>query len=591
MNILIDQARIAGFRGIANVEISLPRVTVLIGTNNSGKTSIIKALQLALGDYSRYLTEEDFHIDNDDHVAESIVIDIRIVAMDAHGKRAKIFEDEWLEELGDIIQSEPDGSQFVVIRTKCERDKVRGGFLTARFWLEAWPEFDGWIDVKIISKRQIRKRFDALPFISIDAQRDIHQELSEKTSYIGKVLASVEYDDDDVEELEKMLAEINEKAIVKSEPLSDLKTHLDALSHSFEGSGQTDITPFPKKIRDLSKRFTVHFGENESNSFSMEYHGMGTRSWASMLTVKAFTELSAKKHAEEVKPFFPIIAAEEPEAHLHPNAQRTLYQQLKDSKGQIIVSTHSPFLAAMGDLQDLRSMVKLSNNVSVKQLPNVFDAEDLLILQREVMRFRGEVLFARGIILFEGVTEEQIVPAMFEHYFGFTAFCAGVNCISVAGKNYAPFIKLACSLGIPVCVVGDNDGNAKTTVEAQIFNIRRDTGLLLNADEFQIFFLSDNNDIEAELINELELKQELTEALVLSETKGSGNPQYVEAKQREISALSNEALLEKLRSAKASYAGFLAAVIYRNPQTRATEALVPLAFRNAFEQMRRWISA
>ncbi|MCG6200036.1 ATP-dependent nuclease [Psychromonas antarctica] len=591
MNILIDQARIAGFRGIANVEISLPRVTVLIGTNNSGKTSIIKALQLALGDYSRYLTEEDFHIDNDDHVVECIVIDVRIVAMDEHDKRAKIFEAEWLEELGDIIQAEADGSQFVVIRTKCERDKVRGGFLTARFWLEAWPEFDGWIDVKTIAKRQIRKRFDALPFISIDAQRDIHQELREKTSYIGKVLASVEYDDEDVKELEKMVADINEKAIVKSEPLSELKTHLDALSQSFEGSGQTDITPFPKKIRDLSKRFTVHFGENEGNSFSMEYHGMGTRSWASMLTVKAFTELSAKKHAEEVKPFFPIIAAEEPEAHLHPNAQRTLYQQLRDSKGQVIVSTHSPFLAAMGNLQDLRSMVKTASNVSVKQLPNVFDAEDLLILQREVMRFRGEVLFARGIILFEGVTEEQIVPAMFEHYFGFTAFAAGVNCISVAGKNYAPFIKLACSLGIPVCVVGDNDGNAKITVESQIENIRRDTRLALNTDEFQIFFLSDNNDIEAELVNELGITQELAEALVLSETKGSGNPHYVAAKQQEISELNNDALLEKLRSAKASYAGFLAAVIYRNPQARATGALVPTAFRNAFEQVRGWISS
>ena len=36
----------------------------------------------------------------------------------------------------------------------------------------------------------------------------------------------------------------------------------------------------------------------------MEYHGMGTRSWASMLTVKAFTELLARNHEEEAEPFF-----------------------------------------------------------------------------------------------------------------------------------------------------------------------------------------------------------------------------------------------------------------------------------------------
>ena len=137
--------------------------------------------------------------------------------------------------------------------------------------METWPDFEGWAEVKVISKRKISKRYDALPFISIDAQRDIHQELREKTSYIGKVLSSIEYDEKDVEELEKMVADINEKAVAKSEPLSELKTHLDSLSQSFEGNGQTEITPFPKKIRDLSKRFTVHFGEHASNSFSMEY--------------------------------------------------------------------------------------------------------------------------------------------------------------------------------------------------------------------------------------------------------------------------------------------------------------------------------
>jgi putative ATP-dependent endonuclease of OLD family len=591
MNILVDKVRIAGFRGITNIELSLPRIAVFIGTNNAGKTSIIKALQLALGDYSRYLTEEDFHINTDDYVAERILVDIRIVPLDEHGKRAKIFDDEWVIEFEGIIQSEPDGSQFVAIRTKCERDRVKGGFLSSRFWLEAWPEYAVWTEVKTISGRQLRNRFDALPFISIEAQRDIHQELREKTSYIGKVLSSVEYDAEDVEELERMLVNINEKAVGKSEPLSQLKVHLDTLSQSFEGNGQTDITPFPKKIRDLSKRFTVHFGENERNSFSMEYHGMGTRSWASMLTVKAFIELSAKKHEEEVEPFFPIIAAEEPEAHLHPNAQRTLFQQLENSKGQVLVSTHSPFLAAMSDLQNIRSMVKINGHTAIKQLPDVFDAEDLLSLQREVMRFRGEVLFARAIILFEGVTEEQIVPAMFERYFGFSAFSVGVNCISVGGKNYAPFIKLGCCLGIPVCVVSDNDGNARVTIEAQLVNVRHATGLMLSADEFQIFYLSEHNDIEAELVNVLEIKTELIEALVLSETKGSNNPHFVAAKQKEFSALDNQALLHKLRSAKASYAGFLAAVIYKNPQQRAVDGLVPIAFKNAFERVKGWISA
>ncbi|WP_139807639.1 AAA family ATPase, partial [Aeromonas salmonicida] len=47
MSIQTDTVRISGFRGISNIEITLQRVTVLLGQNNAGKTSVIKALQLA----------------------------------------------------------------------------------------------------------------------------------------------------------------------------------------------------------------------------------------------------------------------------------------------------------------------------------------------------------------------------------------------------------------------------------------------------------------------------------------------------------------------------------------------------------------
>lgn len=46
--IAVDKIRIRGFRGIASLEMRLERTTVLIGPNNCGKTSVLKALQLAL---------------------------------------------------------------------------------------------------------------------------------------------------------------------------------------------------------------------------------------------------------------------------------------------------------------------------------------------------------------------------------------------------------------------------------------------------------------------------------------------------------------------------------------------------------------
>ena len=63
MTILIDTVRIANFRGIKEVEVNLSPTTLLVGANNAGKTSFLKALHLALGADSRTLPKEDFHDD------------------------------------------------------------------------------------------------------------------------------------------------------------------------------------------------------------------------------------------------------------------------------------------------------------------------------------------------------------------------------------------------------------------------------------------------------------------------------------------------------------------------------------------------
>ena len=460
MNILIDTIRIAGFRGIKNLEVSLPRVTILIGTNNSGKTSLLKALQLALGDYSRYLSEEDFHIGADDKRVSEILVDVRIVPVDANGIRMQKFNDEWAAEFSDKIKAETNGNQFVALRTRAAPNTIKGGFDSKRFTLERWPDLKTWQTEKI-KETNMLNYFESMPFISIEAQRDIHQELKERSSFIGKVLSSVgdEYNQTEITMLESLIKKVNDKAVDESSVLQSLKTHLKKLNHSFEGSGSAEITPFPKKIRDLSKYFSIHFGESSSNTFSMEYHGMGTRSWASMLTVKAFTDLMAAKHEKEAKPFFPILAAEEPEAHLHPNAQKTLYRQLAESKGQVIVSTHSPYLAAMADQSELRYLKKSSEIIVAQHLGLQLETEDRRRLQREVIHSRGEILFSKALVLCEGETEEQALPTLFQKYFGNEPFVLGVNFIGVggSGKKYLPFLTFAKEFSIPIFIFSDGE--------------------------------------------------------------------------------------------------------------------------------------
>ena len=468
MAILINVVRISGFRGISNLEITLPKVAVLIGQNNAGKTSIIKALQLALGDYGRHLTDEDFYINSNDSVCSEIIVDISIVPVDENSQRTDMFSDEWIEVFGDWVQADIEENDFVAIRTICEKDSVKGGFKVSRYPLSRWPRFENWTDESAKINNKISKLVDAIPFIAIDAQRDICQDLREKNSYMGKVLSDISFESDDKEALEDLIAELNERAVEKSTVLSELRKHLDLLNQSFEGQGQTDITPFPKKIRDLSKRFSIHFGEDEANSFSMEYHGMGTRSWASMLTVKAFIDVLEKKHVEEEECFFPIIAAEEPEAHLHPNAQRTLYKQLTDIKGQTIISSHSPYLAALANQQDLRVIAKSNGQgIRVFSLDEALQPEELRKIHREVIHSKGELLFSTAIVLSEGETEAQALPLLFERYFSKAPFNLGINFIGVggSGSKYKPYLTFARDFNIPVFIF--SDGEEKPIKELQ----------------------------------------------------------------------------------------------------------------------------
>ncbi|MBB1596300.1 ATP-dependent endonuclease [Achromobacter sp. UMC46] len=587
MQILVETIRVAGFRGLKNIEITLQKVCLLIGLNNAGKTSLIKSLQLALGDYGRYLSDEDFHIPPQEKRMSEIRVDIRVISVDDAGKRQQKFSPEWIREFGDRIQSEATGHQFIAIRTIARANLIKGGFDVARSTLDQWPPFESWQTAKVKENR-LTSRFQSLPLVSIDAQRDIQSDLKDRSSFVGKVLASVEYSEADITELEGLISNINSNAVEKSESLTRLKTHLSLLNEAIGGDGAAEITPFPKKIRDLSKNFSVHFGATAESTFSMEYHGMGTRSWASMLSIRAFLELLLKKHAEEQQPIHPLLAAEEPEAHLHPNAQRALYDQLCSSNGQLIISTHSPFLVAMADLYEIRSLSRTAGVISTHQVRHLIKPEEKKAVAREVMNRKGDLFFSRAIILCEGITEEQVLPAMFSLYWGKSHLSAGISCVSVGGKGYRPFVAMAASFGIRVYILSDNDGDTKEEITRQISNLRKDSELTLTEDHFAVGYMDESNDFEAELLSH-GLREEIIESFVRLKVNGRDNEHYLAAQKREWNARTDPELLELMRNSKASYAGFLADVIYDNKDEKPTKDLIPASVLACFDTIKGWL--
>ncbi len=566
---------------------TLPRVTLLIGMNNSGKTSVLKALQLALGDYSRYLSEEDFYIGSDDKRAAEIVVDVRIVPVDEQGDRIDTFDEAWQAEFEDRIQSEANSQQFVGLRTRSKPDEIKGGFDTSYSVLRKWTDYSNWLTERV-EIAQSFSRLTSILFIPIDAQRDIHKEIREKSSLVGKILSSVKYDETESAALESLIKGISDQAISTSGVLTRLKTKLERLNQTFGGSGKAEITPFPRKVRDLSKYFSIHFGETENNSsFPMEYHGMGTRSWASMISMQTFAELIADSHTITLQQFSPILAAEEPEAHLHPNAQKTLYKQLKESKGQVIISTHSPYVAAMAKQHELRYLKRDTDRIVVKQLSpknnnetdNEFH-EKCRKLNREVIHSRGEILFSKAIVLCEGETEEQALPLLFKKYFGSEAFVMGVSFVGVrgSGEKYLPFLAFGKDFDIPMFIFSDGETKTVNKLKRSYEKIYGITDIsdcpnisILDGTDFEGYLISSGyeliidsaiREIDANTIVEWEQKHGTS-----SGRKETDQPPCLECNQKiyvdiirdyQSSGGANRVLTDILKSGKTRYAPLIA---------------------------------
>lgn len=159
---------------------------------------------------------------------------------------------------------------------------------------------------------------------------------------------------------------------------------------------------------------------------------------------------------------YTIVCVEEPEAHLHPHMQRSVFQKLfsdtAESALSLLLTTHSPNVASVAPIKSI-VLLKTAKDKSTKAYSLAqlkLDSTEFEDLQRYLDSTRAEILFSRGVIFVEGDAEEALLPA-FARSLGYNLDELGISVCNVGGTHFRPYVKLAEALSLPFSVITDWD--------------------------------------------------------------------------------------------------------------------------------------
>lgn len=451
--IRIRRATIRNFRCIDELQVDLePGTTYLVGENNAGKTSVLLALWSALG--TRRPLDYDLRRDVQDRPAGEASVDVLIVPSD--GER---FSTELRQRLLSVQRDPSTQTETVAIRTVFQSSREGNVLSTRRLFLQ--PDRDGaWIPVA--APRLPPDLMNRLEARFLDASRDLVEELGNRTSIWGRVLADLQIDQHPEQgegrlELEQALADLARRVRDSSPVLRTLQEDLAGIADAQASVGTVEVQPLPPRLEELGRTTEVVLHQPQQPVLPLRQHGLGSRSLATMLVFQTL----AKYRIGADSGFTPhlLTLLEEPEAHLHPQAVFALRTLLDRLPGQRIVSTHSSQLVADADPRSVRLIRRAAESIKVLGLPPE-TARRIAQFRRFVERPFGEIIFARAIVLCDGSTERYVLPVLLSRHFDCNPAGLGVSfvdCESMNKPHTQMIIGAAHDLELPWLAYTDND--------------------------------------------------------------------------------------------------------------------------------------
>lgn len=493
----ICKIHIENYRNFKLADFELSDKQVIIGENNSGKSNLLRALQLILdqsfSDEDRQLEETDFHdsIENPMENKQEIRIDIYIdnymhiknvlcqlsdATVDVNGKKLlkisyKFFpEDELVGKVNytyTIFKGDDEAKPFthedrkylnmrVIKAIRDVENEMRNSRLSPLTKLVKQK-----YDIKSSDIKTISEALKATGANTLDLP-----ELTDLQKKIHKLFNSIISFGENEFEISLGTMDIDATRILYAlKPLIDKR---DAANTSLGVNNILYISLMLLLIADdtiktyLSTLLYEELREKE-NGEMLEYcyekseKGYILKKELEMDCLNKLYEFMYEENCSNLG--VTILAIEEPEAHLHPIYQRLLYKYVvNNSHSPVIITTHSTHISCVAPIDSIIHLVYIKNSgtkVKTTAKINLSDREKD-DLARYIDVKRGELYLAKGIIFVEGITEEYMIPS-FAASMGYELDRFGIVVCNINSFNFWPYKKFADMLGIPNVVITDGD--------------------------------------------------------------------------------------------------------------------------------------
>lgn len=440
----INSIKIKNYRNYENFYMKFKEgLNVIIGANNAGKTNLLHAINL-LKDLN--IDIDDFNKSNllkkynNDYRKESPTIEIEYeifheISEDDENDESiiKLLPFLGLDKINDIRNSQGDTSKYLVVaniklkyelnkkylKDYCELVKNVKDLNEYLNCLELMQKHYEWnicngMDDSSIDKKSISNIFK---IDYIEAERNTNDVYYETKNEINKYIKEEE-NMKKVKDLATIISEEMEKAVKEVLQKIDKVVNEDEKNEIGLKDGNVSIKQGIKYKPDISSGYQIDVRDTTLEYIiPLSHNGVG---YNNLINIYMLLKLAELRPGQD----FRILCLEEPEAHLHPAMQYKLFKYIRkiDDENklnqQIFVTTHSSNITSVAGIEN---MYMLDYNRDSNQAVNISLLEQLNNKEdskKHIMKFldvtKSDILFAKKIVLVEGIAEKLILPKFME---------------------------------------------------------------------------------------------------------------------------------------------------------------------------------